>query len=107
MTRVRPLLFSHTAKSNFTIGIRIDIQISDRDIEKFTNLKIYFYSMFIEIVYTHIYRLIHIFCNLIISDSQRYQAHSLFILKTYFSDSWKKYGMEGNKSPCHVQLLQL
>ena len=88
MTRVRPLLFSHTAKSNFTIGIRIDIPISDRDIEKFTNLKIYFYSMFIEIVYT--YRghfppsTIHIFCNLIISDSQRYQAPQSIYFKDLF-----------------------
>ena len=101
MTRVRPLLFSHTAKSNFTIGIRIDIQISDRDIEKFTNLKIYFYSMFIEIVYTYIYisvnsysiyiyrghfppSTIHIFCNLIISDSQRYQAPQSIYFKDLF-----------------------
>ena len=89
MTRVRPLLFSHTAKSNFTIGIRIDIPISDRDIEKFTNLKIYFYSMFIEIIYTIYHEhfalsAIHIFCNLIIPDSQRYQAPQSIYFKDLF-----------------------
>ena len=92
MTRVRPLLFSHTAKSNFTIGIRIDIPISDRNIEKFTNFKIYFYSMFIEIIYTYVYihpghfppSTIHIFCNLIISDSQRYQTPQSIYFKDLF-----------------------
>ena len=90
MTRVRPLLFSHTAKSNFTRGIRIDIPISDRHIEKFTNLKIDFYSMFIEIIYIYIYRgdlypaTIHIFCNLIIPDSQRYQAPQSIYFKDLF-----------------------
>ena len=40
MITVKVLFFSFQlefqAKSNFTIGNRIDIQISDRDIEKFT-----------------------------------------------------------------------